>query len=45
MTLLHGFSGQLGGELTITSPPGLTINLVFQEEQLTPSYAPADYAR
>jgi two-component sensor histidine kinase len=45
MTLLHGFSGQLGGELTITSPPGLTINLVFQEEQLTPSYAPVAYAQ
>jgi two-component sensor histidine kinase len=40
MTLLHGFSSQLGGELTITSPSGLTINLVFQEEQLSPSYAP-----
>jgi two-component sensor histidine kinase len=40
MTLLHGFSGQLGGELTITSPPGLTIDLVFEEEQLSPSYAP-----
>jgi two-component sensor histidine kinase len=45
MTLLHGFSGQLGGELTITSPPGLTINLVFQEEQLSPSYAPVAYAQ
>jgi two-component sensor histidine kinase len=42
MTLLHGFSSQLGGELTITntSPSGLTIDLVFQEEQLTPSCAP-----
>jgi two-component sensor histidine kinase len=36
MTLLHGFSGQLGGELTLISPPGLTINLVFEEEQLSP---------
>jgi hypothetical protein len=44
MTLLHGFSGQLGGELTITSPPGLTIDLVFQEEQLSPSYTRSDYA-
>jgi two-component sensor histidine kinase len=40
MTLLHGFSGQLDGELTITSRSGLTIDLVFQEEQLTPSYTP-----
>jgi two-component sensor histidine kinase len=38
MTLLHGFSGQLGGELTITSQAGLTINLVFAEEQLNLSY-------
>jgi two-component sensor histidine kinase len=45
MTLLHGFSGQLGGELTITSPPGLTISLVFEEEQLSPSYAPAAYVQ
>jgi two-component sensor histidine kinase len=44
MTLLHGFSGQLGGELTITSQAGLTINLVFEEEQLSPSYARTDYA-
>jgi two-component sensor histidine kinase len=40
MMLLHGFSEQLGGKLTITSPPGLTISLVFEEEQLNPSYAP-----
>jgi two-component sensor histidine kinase len=45
MTLLHGFSGQLGGELTLTSPPGLTISLVFAEEQLTPSYAPMAYSQ
>jgi two-component sensor histidine kinase len=44
MTLLHGFSGQLGGELTITSPPGLTISLVFAEEQLTPRCAPVAHA-
>jgi two-component sensor histidine kinase len=41
MMLLHGFSEQLGGALTLSSPPGLTINLVFEEEQLNPSYAPA----
>ncbi len=39
MTLLHGFSGQLGGELTITSPPGMRIGLVFEEEQLIKEYA------
>jgi two-component sensor histidine kinase len=37
MTLLHGFSGQLGGELTLSGPPGLAINLVFQEEQPNPA--------
>ena len=39
MTLMHGFSDQLGGELTITSTHGLSINLVFEEEQLTNAYA------
>ncbi len=39
MTLLHGFSGQLGGELTITSRQGLNFSLVFAEEQLSPVYA------
>ncbi|MBD0255831.1 MAG: hypothetical protein ICV83_08940 [Cytophagales bacterium] len=34
MTLLQGFSAQLGGELCITSSPGLTIRLVFDEAQL-----------
>jgi two-component sensor histidine kinase len=38
MTLMHGFSEQLGGELHIISPPGLTIRLVFSEEQLDPIY-------
>jgi two-component sensor histidine kinase len=36
MTLLHGFSVQLGGELSITSHQGLCINLVFEEERLGP---------
>ncbi len=44
MTLLHGFSDQLGGELTITSPPGLRIGLVFDEEQLGTGQATAAYA-
>jgi two-component sensor histidine kinase len=39
MTLMHGFSDQLGGELTITSSRGLSISLVFEEEQLTNAYA------
>jgi two-component sensor histidine kinase len=33
MTLLHGFSRQLGGKLTIDSLPGLTISLTFAEEK------------
>jgi two-component sensor histidine kinase len=33
VTLMHGFSEQLGGTLTITGPPGLSINLVFAVEQ------------
>jgi two-component sensor histidine kinase len=44
MTLLHGFSSQLGGELTIISPSGLTIELVFQEDQVIPSYAPVAHS-
>jgi two-component sensor histidine kinase len=43
MTLLHGFSAQLGGDLTITSSRGLTITLVFQEEQLSPTYSRTSY--
>lgn len=39
MTLLHGFSGQLGGDLHIISPPGLTISLMFEDEQLVSIYA------
>jgi two-component sensor histidine kinase len=44
MTLMHGFSNQLGGELTITSPPGLTISLAFAEEHLIPTRTPTHYA-
>jgi two-component sensor histidine kinase len=44
MTLLHGFSAQLGGELTISSHQGLCITLVFDEEQLGPMQASARYA-
>jgi two-component sensor histidine kinase len=45
MTLLHGFSDQLGGELTITSRSGLTIRLVFEEEQMNPIGAAAAFIR
>jgi hypothetical protein len=41
MTLLHGFSAQLGGELTLSGPPGLCIRLVFAEEPLRPACPPA----
>ncbi|HEX8316116.1 MAG TPA: hypothetical protein VF609_14035, partial [Flavisolibacter sp.] len=44
MTLMHGFSGQLGGELSITSSPGLRLSLLFHEEQLSPINTPATYA-
>jgi two-component system, sensor histidine kinase PdtaS len=36
MTLIHGFCGQLAGELTITSVSGVRISLVFAEEQNSP---------
>ncbi|MBC7827590.1 MAG: hypothetical protein H7122_07585 [Chitinophagaceae bacterium] len=45
MTLMHGFSRQLNGELNIISPPGMTINLVFAEEQLSKILTHAAYAR
>ncbi|QHW00149.1 tetratricopeptide repeat-containing sensor histidine kinase [Spirosoma endbachense] len=35
MTLIEGFSQQLGGELTIRNNAGLSISLLFQDEQLT----------
>jgi two-component sensor histidine kinase len=44
MTLLHGFSAQLGGELVITSRQGLCINLVFDEEKLGPMQTSSQYA-
>ncbi|CAA9288185.1 MAG: hypothetical protein AVDCRST_MAG56-4335 [uncultured Cytophagales bacterium] len=33
MTLLHGFSDQLGGEPTRTGPPGFTLGLPFEAGQ------------
>lgn len=44
MTLIHGFSAQLGGELLISSPPGLKISLVFAEAQLSQVYSRTEYA-
>jgi two-component sensor histidine kinase len=37
MTLIHGFSRQIGGKLVITSSPGMNISLVFREEHLVQS--------
>jgi two-component sensor histidine kinase len=46
MTLLHGFSVQLGGQLAITTGQGLRISLVFEEEaQLHASPLAAGYAQ
>jgi two-component sensor histidine kinase len=44
MTLIHGFSRQLGGKLTISSSSGMCISLVFQEANLNPIYNKASYA-
>jgi two-component sensor histidine kinase len=35
MTLIEGFSQQLGGELMIRNNAGLSISLLFQDEQIT----------
>ncbi len=42
MTLMHGLSEQLAGVLSITSPPGVTIRLVFLDQQLGSTYSAAD---
>jgi two-component sensor histidine kinase len=39
MTLLWGFGRQLGGELSVVSPPGTTICLVFEKERFWPAAA------
>jgi two-component sensor histidine kinase len=44
MTLMRGFSEQLGGELKVNSNPGLTITLAFGDEQLNPTFTSSDYA-
>jgi two-component sensor histidine kinase len=43
MTLMHGLSDQIGGILNFSSSPqGVTMNLVFQDEQLGATYSAAD---
>jgi hypothetical protein len=44
MTLMYGLSKQLGGELTITGTAGVTIRLIFQDEQLGSTYSGTDYS-
>ena len=39
MTLIHGFSRQLGGKLSISSTSGMCISLLFEEVQLIKVYA------
>jgi two-component sensor histidine kinase len=43
MTLMHGFSEQLGAALTISSPPGVTVRLVFTEETIRSTYRDAGF--
>ncbi|WP_020604592.1 tetratricopeptide repeat-containing sensor histidine kinase [Spirosoma spitsbergense] len=44
MTLMRGFSEQLGGELQVSSNPGLTITLAFGDEHLNPTSTGTNYA-
>jgi two-component sensor histidine kinase len=44
MTLIHGFSAQLGGELTIEGSEGVKLSLLFAEEKLSPIHNQAAYA-
>jgi two-component sensor histidine kinase len=43
MTLIHGFSAQLGGELTIESSGGVRISLLFADEKLSLIHTKADH--
>lgn len=43
MTLMHGFSAQLGGELCIDSREGVKLTLEFKDEQLNAIHSKADY--
>ena len=44
MTLMQGFSQQLGSELTIRSDPGVSICLLFSDEPLNSVYNRNDYS-
>jgi two-component sensor histidine kinase len=44
MTLIEGFSDQLGGQLSIMSQAGLTIQLTFSEKELTSFGSHTDYS-
>jgi two-component sensor histidine kinase len=43
MTLMYGFSAQLGGELSIESREGVKLTLEFKDEQLRAIHSKADY--
>ncbi len=43
MTLMRGFSEQLGGELHVNNESGLTITLAFGDEPLNPTLTPTDH--
>ncbi|GAB2590791.1 hypothetical protein GCM10027190_44270 [Spirosoma areae] len=42
MSLMYGLSEQLGSELMITSSPGVTIRLEFNDESINPNYEGSD---
>jgi two-component sensor histidine kinase len=44
MTLIEGFSQQLGGQLSLISQGGLTIQLTFSEKELTSFGSHTDYS-
>jgi two-component sensor histidine kinase len=44
MTLIEGFSDQLGGQLSLISQGGLTIQLTFSEKELTSFGSHTDYS-
>ncbi|WP_233754036.1 histidine kinase dimerization/phosphoacceptor domain -containing protein [Algoriphagus sp. AGSA1] len=44
MTLIHGFSAQLGAELHIESSQGVKISLLFADEKISPIHNKVDYA-
>jgi two-component sensor histidine kinase len=43
MTLIHGFSRQLGGKLTIESRGGVKLSLLFSDEKVSPIHNKAAY--